>query len=101
MTKVSVNGYRNLSIVLHRYAIGDRLAVSLERGGELYYFVSHNLPDEPLADGEFAVKTYRDNEGVYEALIDCGAIEFTGRYANEMRLPICTIGLGVSGAATF
>ena len=85
------NGRCDLKLVEARYECNDRLADYLTAGGELFLFVSVNLPDEPLDEGEFAVKTYSENEGLLEALIVCGAVVFTGRYTTELGLPICRL----------
>ena len=91
MTGITFNGESNLQIVTARYECNDRLAVDLEADGEPYICVSINLPDEQIAEGEFAVKTYSKNTGMMEAQQAANAIEFTGRYTNELRLPICRL----------
>jgi len=54
--------------------------------------LSVNVPESPLRDDEFFVKTYSENEGVMEQLIEHGIIEFTGRYeASARQFPICRL----------
>ncbi len=52
-----------------------------------------NLPEEPLAADEVAIKTYSENEGMLESLLDAGIVEDTGRkaWAGRVQVPICRV----------
>lgn len=85
-------GTKSLAITTDRYSNNDRLAVFALTDGEPYTDLSVNMPEEELADGEFVFRTYSENEGLFEQLVDAGAVRFTGRFTrNPMRLPICRL----------
>lgn len=85
-----------VTIRLERYQ-GGGLAVQLmdptEEGMD-YATVSINL-GVPLQDDEFVFKTYSENEGLLEALVDARVVEMTGRFAEVGgfvgRQPICRL----------
>lgn len=91
-------GTKSLAITTDRYADNDRLAVFALTGGEHYTDLSVNMPEEELATDEFVFKTYSENEGLFEQLVEAAAIHFTGRFTkNPMRLPICRLHETTSG----
>jgi len=67
---------RDLEIHTGRYTNG-RLAVQLfdPSDQEMYATVSLNIPEEPLAEGQFIFKTYSENERLFEELLFAGAIK--------------------------
>ena len=69
-----------LSVHAESYVHGG-LAVQLidESDGMDYATVSLNLGGMRLADDEFVFKTYSENEGLLEAMVQVGIVETTGR----------------------
>ncbi len=62
------------------YANNNRLAIILKGAdGEPFATISANLPDQPMADDEFAAKTYSENEGIAKAVFDTGCFFYTAR----------------------
>lgn len=98
MFAIDFYGPRFLSIACDRYRDNGRLAVFLLENGEPFATLSVNLPGEALAADEFAVKTYSENEGLYEALLAANAIEITGRTVSHLRLPVCRLISQAAGA---
>ena len=45
-------------------------------------------PTKKSRQMRFAFKTYSENEGLLEELLQVKAVEFTGRYTRAMMLPI-------------
>lgn len=82
---------RNLSIRTERYVHGGGLAVELfdVEAREPYAMVSVNVPGVVLADDEFVFKTYSENEGLLEAMLESDVVELTGRHADIG--PICRL----------
>ena len=97
MITINFYGSRTLDIGADRYLNG-RLAVQLYENGEDFATASVNLPGDDIGPNEFAFKTYSENEGLFEELLRVGAIEFTGRYAGSMNLPICRLTLAASAS---
>lgn len=68
-----------------------RLAVQIvghDESEEMLARVSCNVPDAPVLCNEFVAKTYSENEGLVEQLVEKGLIEHTGKkvvvgYAGE------------------
>jgi hypothetical protein len=72
------------------YAHGGGLAVELYcEDGEPYATVSINVPGVPLSADEFVFKTYSENEGLLEAMLDAGVVELAGRSVGLE--PICRL----------
>lgn len=93
MVRIDHYGLKEVEIHTGRYQNG-RLAVQLVSQGEGYATVSVNLPMESVGHDEFVFKTYSENEGLYEALLQAGVIEWTGRTAGTRTLgplPICRL----------
>jgi hypothetical protein len=82
---------RNVAMRRERYAIDGGLAVQLidEADGMPYATVSINVEGLDLAKDEFVFKTYSENEGLREAMIEAGIVERTGRWAGVG--PICRL----------
>ena len=92
MVTIQHSGPHDLTLETDRYAYGNRLAVFAVENGEDFATLSVNIPEEPLSDGEFAFKTYSENEGLIEQFVAAGLIEFTGRYTRwPLGLPICRL----------
>ncbi len=72
----------NVCVEWGRYA-GDRVACMIVDAatGELLMKASINLPNEPIADNQFFVKTWSENEGVLAFLLTNGLVRSTGRSA--------------------
>jgi hypothetical protein len=93
MVRIDHYGLKEVEIQTDRYQNG-RLAVELLQNGEDYASVSVNLPMEKIGHDEFVFKTYSENEGLYEALLRPGVIEWTGRTAGDKTLgplPVCRL----------
>lgn len=73
----------NLSVHADRYRHGAGLAVELidEEDGTPYATASVNVEGVELAGDEFVFKTYSENEGLLQAMLQAGVIAMTGRYA--------------------
>jgi hypothetical protein len=74
-----------------RYSFGGNLAVLLfeEETGEPFATASVNVEGIELADDEFVFKTYSENEGLLEAMLEAGIVAMTGRSADVG--PICRL----------
>lgn len=80
-----------VSVHTDHYRHGGGLAVELicVEDGLSYAMVSINVEGARLADDEFVFKTYSENEGLLEDMLDAGIVELTGR---SMDLgPICRL----------
>lgn len=80
-----------LSVQRDRYDHGGSLAVLLfeEETGEPFATASVNVEGVELADDELVFKTYSENEGLLEAMLDAGIVAMTGRSADVG--PICRL----------
>lgn len=66
------------------------LALRLVKDHEPYATITTCLPDVELGEGEFHVKTWSENEGLVEALLESGVLQTTGEcsragYAQALR----------------
>ena len=61
--------------------------------GEPMATASVCIPDMNFQEGQTALKTWSENEGLYEALVQAGVVKATGRmaYAGNMPCPIVQI----------
>lgn len=59
---------------------------------------SVNLPFEPLASDEIAIKDYSENEGILDALVKAGVVSTPLRFVESgwVSIPICHL-IGVPG----
>lgn len=64
-------------LVFARYE-NDRIAIRLVSEDETIAMATVNVPCCPLARDEILIKSYSENEGMLEALIDAGVVEPTG-----------------------
>lgn len=65
---------------LHEYNNNGRMAITLVTSkGEPFCTLTCNLPDEPLEDGEFFVKTWSENEVVAKAARESKLFIDTGK----------------------
>lgn len=73
-------GNRTVATHYAEYA-GGRLAIKYVdiKSGEPFSILTVNLPDDELADGEFFVKTWSENEKTAKAAIESGFYKDTGR----------------------
>lgn len=91
MVRINFYGQHDVTVVCDRYSSNDRLAVFIEENKEPFATVSVNLPNEPMERDEFVVKSYSENQGLFDALLAEGVIGFTGRCSASMNLPICCL----------
>ena len=73
-------------------------ALRLSKDGEPWMTLTCCLPDHTLARGEMLIKTWGENEGVAENLIESGVLVDTGKrvptgYCEAM---VCTLGIELS-----
>lgn len=61
------------------YEAGSRIALVLMQAREPYANLTVNIPEEELADGEFFVKTWSENEPVAASALKSGLFVDTGR----------------------
>jgi hypothetical protein len=78
---VSLARYHNMRVAL----------LVTTHGGASTGKLSINLPDEPLAADELAIKTYSENEGVLPALVEAGLVSRPHRHvvSGHVEVPIC------------
>ena len=76
----SANQFRRLFVSVDQYAQGG-IAVRLKDvlDGEQYATVSIHVHGVCLAADEFVFKTYSENEGLLESMLNAGFVEATGR----------------------
>lgn len=76
--------YANGRIALQLFEVGDF---------EPYMVATVNLPELPLEEGEVFIKDYSENEGIFEALLRAGIIEFAGKMADNgyVKVPVCRV----------
>lgn len=79
-----------VTIVKTRYSANDALAVELIDADGPFCMLSTNLIAEQLAEGEFAVKNWSENEDVAKAALASGHFIDTGRRTRscELEAPI-------------
>lgn len=80
---VSVNAYgkeHNLYLLQQQYG-NQRIAITAHDAadGGPFGTVTTNLPDFPLEEGEFFVKTWSENQWVPQLLTNCNLFEDTGK----------------------
>jgi len=53
--------------------------------------------EQPLLDGEIAIKDYSENEGILDMLVEHGVVDKPHRFANSgfVTIPICMLKKGV------
>lgn len=74
-----------------RYVSGE-LCVDLVHNGEPYAAISVCLPKLQLAQDEFVFKTYGENTGLYQQLIDQSAFELVRMEPHALgMLPVCRL----------
>ena len=82
---------RTLRIETDRYESGD-LAVELFEGREPYTTLSVMVSGVELEVGEFVAKTYSENEGLLEALVEADAIRVVRTVPHDLgTLPVCRL----------
>lgn len=69
----------HLRIVVAAYRDGNLLVRLVDQDGAPFYTASLTFPGLRLGEGEFAFKTYAENEGLLEAMTAAGAVARTGR----------------------
>ena len=94
-TYVSPYETYDVVVVFSRYIPGRRTAIQLvdSNTGEPVAMATVNLPDEPMAANEIAVKNYAENEGMYDWMIAQGFIEPVHRVVRSgyVDIPICRL----------
>ena len=81
MGDININ-FRNENLVIRRNGVysGGRPAITIvTEYGEPFATLTVNLPDEPLEDGEFHVKTWSENKPIADLLRDSIHFEDTGK----------------------
>lgn len=66
-------------LIYSKYSVNKATALLLMHEGEKVVMCTSNIKDNKLGRNEVAIKNYSENEGVFEALIEAGAIEDTGK----------------------
>lgn len=78
MKKLIWNGQTLTPRFLH-YADSDRTAIQLvTEDGQPYATATVNMPEVPLEEGEVILKSYSENAGLREAMVDAGWVRDTG-----------------------
>ena len=92
MKKVKFKNW-NCTIKKASYMQNGRTALELECKGERIAVATLNLGEIKLEPGEVIIKSYSENEGMYEALLEAGVIGPVKRYAeNEfIKAHICDL----------
>lgn len=77
-----------------RYNNGRQALMLIDAiNGDSIAKASVNLPDEPMAENEMAIKNYGENDGMLDALKAAGIVTNVVRYAQSgfVSIPICTV----------
>lgn len=86
---------RRLRIVVGTYRDGNLLVRLVEPNGTPFFKASLTFPGLRLPHGEFAFKTYSENEGLLDAMLAAGVVAFTGRSVNLPThagiVPVCKL----------
>lgn len=91
MAQVVIEGENMTIDMTHKYQNG-RVAVQVCcEDGDDFLTLSVNMPDIPLKDNEFIVKTYSENEPYIETLFETGLFEYTGRCVGFTNSPVWRI----------
>lgn len=70
---------QDLTVRFDKYKSNNRVCVLLgAKNGEPYGILSINVPDAPLADNEFIVKGYSENQGLDNINLYGGLFKDTG-----------------------
>mgnify|MGYP005854066649 CR=1 FL=1 len=80
MATVVLDGYTYVVIKRHYAANGRKSVDALT--DEPNVVATINVPEVPLAPNEAIIKTYSENEGILEALVEAGVVRPTGRMAD-------------------
>ena len=74
---------QDCSVVLANYSSNGRIAIMLlcEDGSPMTTATS--CIDHPMPEGCTAIKTYSENEGILEALVEAGIVRETGHTATN------------------
>lgn len=79
----------------HRYANGRTAIRLIDEHDETssIAMATVNLPDEPMAADEVAIKDYSENEGMLAALTEAGVVEPSHRVcvSGYVTVPVCRV----------
>lgn len=75
------------------YRQNNRTALQLVSNGELIATATINIDEIPLEPQEVIIKSYSENEGMYESLLEAGIIGPVKRYAENqfIKAHICDL----------
>jgi hypothetical protein len=92
MITIQHHGPQRVKIITGRYCDDNQLYVTLDQNGELYADLSVCLVGVPLDDDEFVFKTYGENQGLYQAMIDAEKIRMVRIINHSLGdLPVCRL----------
>jgi hypothetical protein len=85
------------------YQVGNRIGLQMvnQKDGSLITTVTTNVPDVPIGPGEACVKSYSENEGMFEWLVSNRLVTDTGRRVDSgyVRMPIVKVSPSVLHSA--
>jgi len=83
LAQLEISAYREkwpVKLVTARYADGRPALILVDmRTGEPQWKISVNMPEIDLADGEYIIKTWSENEPVIDQVMGTGLFVDTGR----------------------
>jgi len=92
MFTINFHGRHQVEIATGRYCDNDQLYVCLEQHGELFAGVSVCFPGISLKPDEFIFKTYGENTGLFQAMIDAERVVMVNLIDTPMDfLPVCRL----------
>lgn len=89
--------FREWNCVLNvsAYRDNNRVALQLidEEDGDMVAMATVNLPNENLSLNEVCIKDYSENDGMVQALVKAGVINYPKRWASSgfVNVPICEL----------
>ena len=98
MSYITENFHKLLPPEIGRYYNG-RIAITYsivedeEIGQEPFCTATINLPDEPLEEDEVIIKSYAENEGLYQCMMRDGVISEVIRWVRSgfIEAPVCRL----------
>lgn len=76
---IVIEGYGNISLFASEYSRNKRLAIQAYNKDGFLFNLTTNLPEHPLEEGEFFVKTWSENAPFIKGIMDMGFFEDTSK----------------------
>lgn len=80
-----------------RYAHGNRIALLIVDSEGPIAYCTVNIPEEPMAEDEVAIKDYSENEGMLETLMEAKVVSMPVRHirTGHVIVPVCKLLINV------